>query len=136
MCQACLRLTEFCRTLFQERIDRFGVFRRSIADIEKIEFPFLDKVEVGFRAVPGQQFLDHAQLPVRIFCDPRGIFERDVEQVIGRCSDREALIVDTRWNGGGWLHDQLITFLGGDEYCQLVPRGKEPGRFGGEPLNR
>ena len=58
------------------------------------------------------------------------------EQVLGRCSDREALIVDTRWNGGGWLHDQLVTFLGGDQYCQLVPRGKEPGRFGGEPLSR
>lgn len=58
------------------------------------------------------------------------------EQVLGRCSDREALIVDTRWNGGGWLHDQLVTFLGGDEYCQLVPRDKEPGRFGGEPLTR
>lgn len=58
------------------------------------------------------------------------------EQVLGRCSDKEALIVDTRWNGGGWLHDQLVTFLGGDPYCQLVPRGKEPGRFGGEPLSR
>ena len=58
------------------------------------------------------------------------------EQVLGRCSDKEALIVDTRWNGGGWLHDQLVTFLGGDQYCQLVPRDKEPGRFGGEPLTR
>ena len=62
---------------------------------------------------------------------------RDVyEQVLARCSDKEALVVDTRWNGGGWLHDQLVTFLGGEQYCQLVPRDKEPGRFGGEPLTR
>ena len=58
------------------------------------------------------------------------------EQVLGRCSDKEALIVDTRWNGGGWLHDQLVTFLGGETYCVMVPRDKEPGRFGGEPLSR
>ena len=58
------------------------------------------------------------------------------EQVLGRCSDKEALIVDTRWNGGGWLHDQLVTFLGGDPYCTFVPRDKKPGRFGGEPVSR
>ena len=65
-----------------------------------------------------------------------GSYREVYEQVLGRCSDREALIIDTRWNGGGWLHDQLITFLGGDPYCTFVPRGKEPGRFGGEPLSR
>ena len=37
---------------------------------------------------------------------------------------------------GGWLHDQLVTFLDGDEYCTFVPRGKEPGRYGGEPSTR
>ncbi len=58
------------------------------------------------------------------------------EAVLGRNSDKEALVVDTRWNGGGWLHDQLVTFLGGDPYCTFVPRDKEPGRFGGEPLSR
>ncbi|MFK7740522.1 MAG: S41 family peptidase [Planctomycetota bacterium] len=58
------------------------------------------------------------------------------EQVLGRCSEKKALIVDTRWNGGGWLHDQLVTFLGGKQYCVMVPRDKEPGRFGGEPLSR
>ncbi len=33
-----------------------------------------------------------------------------------------AVIVDTRHNGGGWLHDDLITLLSGREYSQYVPR--------------
>lgn len=35
-----------------------------------------------------------------------------------------AVIVDTRHNGGGWLHDDLITLLTGKEYQQFVPRGQ------------
>jgi len=58
------------------------------------------------------------------------------DEALGRFSDHRALIIDTRFNGGGWLHDQLITFLGGETYCQLKPRGKEAGQLGGEPLTR
>ena len=58
------------------------------------------------------------------------------DEVLGRYADHSALIVDTRFNGGGWLHDQLVTFLGGEQYCQLVPRGKKPGQMGGEPMTR
>lgn len=58
------------------------------------------------------------------------------DEALGRFSDHKALIVDTRFNGGGWLHDQLITFLGGETYCQLKPRGKKAGQLGGEPITR
>ena len=53
------------------------------------------------------------------------------EQVLGKYSNCKALIVDTRFNGGGWLHDELCTFLSGKKYLEFVPReqkiGMEPG---------
>jgi C-terminal processing protease CtpA/Prc len=63
-------------------------------------------------------------------------FRRLFEEALGRNANKEALIVDTRFNGGGWLHDQLVVFLSGRRYADFVPRGKEPGRFGGEPFQR
>jgi C-terminal processing protease CtpA/Prc len=54
--------------------------------------------------------------------------------VLGRNYDKEALIVDTRFNGGGWLHDDLATFLNGKQYAIFSPRGHE--NYGGEPLNK
>ncbi len=43
-------------------------------------------------------------------------------EVLGRHFEKEALIVDTRFNGGGWLHDDLVTFLTGTNYVDLYPR--------------
>ena len=36
--------------------------------------------------------------------------------------NREAVIVDTRHNGGGWLHDDLATLLSGKEYQRFIPQ--------------
>ena len=52
---------------------------------------------------------------------------------LGKYRGCEALIVDTRHNGGGWLHDDLVTFLGGKEYCLFTPRGQY---IGHEPFNK
>jgi tricorn protease len=49
------------------------------------------------------------------------------EQVLGKYSNAKALIVDTRFNGGGWLHDDLVTFLGGKKYLEFVPRERKIG---------
>lgn len=46
-------------------------------------------------------------------------------EVLGRNAEKEALIVDTRFNGGGWLHDDLVTFLTGTRYVDLYPRDDE-----------
>jgi Tol biopolymer transport system component/C-terminal processing protease CtpA/Prc len=43
-------------------------------------------------------------------------------EVLGRHFDKEAIVVDTRFNGGGWLHDDLVTFLTGTNYVDLYPR--------------
>jgi tricorn protease len=50
---------------------------------------------------------------------------RDVyAEALGRQVDKKALIVDTRWNPGGHMHDELATFLSGKEYLDYVPRGQ------------
>ena len=47
--------------------------------------------------------------------------------------NRKAVIVDERHNGGGWLHDDLCTLLGGKQYQEFVPHGKV---VGADPFNK
>jgi Tol biopolymer transport system component/C-terminal processing protease CtpA/Prc len=54
--------------------------------------------------------------------------------VLGKNFDKDALIVDTRFNGGGWLHEDLSDFLSGKEYIKFSPYGFPSG--GGEPINK
>jgi Tol biopolymer transport system component/C-terminal processing protease CtpA/Prc len=51
----------------------------------------------------------------------------------GRSTDKEALIVDTRFNGGGDLTEDLIAFLSGTKLFENDPRGQDLGPI---PLNR
>lgn len=62
-----------------------------------------------------------------------GSFREFYSEVLGRNFDKEALIVDTRFNGGGWLHDDLATMLNGKKYAEFYPRGKY---YGHEPFNK
>lgn len=48
-------------------------------------------------------------------------------EILGRNVDKEALVVDTRFNGGGWLHDDLVTLLSGERYVDFAPRGRYVG---------
>ncbi|MFB6306156.1 MAG: S41 family peptidase, partial [Flavobacteriales bacterium] len=56
------------------------------------------------------------------------------EKAMGKYHDRKALVVDTRFNGGGWLHDDVVTFLNGKRYLKFLPRGQD--NLGGEPMNK
>ena len=47
--------------------------------------------------------------------------------------NRDAVIVDERHNGGGWLHDDLCTLLSGKQYQEFVPHGKVVGK---DPFNK
>ena len=51
-------------------------------------------------------------------------FRQIFSDLFGRNFDKEAVIVDTRFNGGGWLHDDLITLLDGESYFNLRARGR------------
>jgi tricorn protease len=54
-------------------------------------------------------------------------FKNVYEEALGRYHDKAALVVDTRFNGGGWLHDDLATFLNGKPYIRMEPRGQNLG---------
>lgn len=53
--------------------------------------------------------------------------------LLGKYRDKEAVVIDTRFNGGGWLHDDLATLLSGKEYQQFKPRGQY---IGSDPFNK
>jgi Tol biopolymer transport system component/C-terminal processing protease CtpA/Prc len=63
-----------------------------------------------------------------------GSYRTVYEEVLGKAATKEALIVDTRFNGGGWLHDDLVTFLSGRKYMDFSPQGVTP--TSGEPRNK
>lgn len=60
-------------------------------------------------------------------------FREVYSQLLGRYRNAEAVIIDTRYNGGGWLHDDLVTLLSGKVYQQFVPRGQF---IGNDPFNK
>ena len=60
-------------------------------------------------------------------------FREVYSKALGKYRNCEALIVDTRHNGGGWLHDDLATFLSGKAYLEFRPRGQY---IGTEPFNK
>jgi C-terminal processing protease CtpA/Prc len=60
-------------------------------------------------------------------------FRKVYADLLGKYRDKEAVIVDTRFNGGGWLHDDLATLLSGKRYVDYVPRGQY---IGSEPISK
>lgn len=56
-----------------------------------------------------------------------GSFRVVFEEALGRYNNKKGLVVDTRFNGGGWLHDDLATFLNGKTYMRMEPRGQKLG---------
>ena len=60
-------------------------------------------------------------------------FRTVYSELLGRCRNKEAVIIDTRHNGGGWLHDDLATLLSGKEYQRFTPRGQY---IGSDPYNK
>lgn len=60
-------------------------------------------------------------------------FREVYSELLGRCRNKDAVIIDTRHNGGGWLHDDLVTLLSGKEYQRFEPRGQY---IGSDPYNK
>ena len=63
-----------------------------------------------------------------------GSYRNVFDEVLGENFEKKALIVDTRFNGGGWLHDDLKTFLSGQRYLDFAPQGHR--LKDGEPMGR
>ncbi len=60
-------------------------------------------------------------------------FREVFSDLLGRDRHKEAVLVDTRHNGGGWLHEDLATLLSGKEYQRFMPRGKY---IGSDPFTK
>ena len=54
-------------------------------------------------------------------------------ELLGKYRNCEAVIIDTRHNGGGWLHDDVIALLTGKEHTRYTPRGQY---IASDPFNR
>jgi tricorn protease len=53
-----------------------------------------------------------------------GPYREIYEEVFGRHTEKEGIVLDTRFNGGGNLVEALTTFLSGERYFTMVPRGR------------
>ncbi|MDE6453081.1 MAG: peptidase S41 [Muribaculaceae bacterium] len=50
-------------------------------------------------------------------------FRRVYSDLLGRYNDREGVVVDIRWNGGGRLHEDIEVLLSGEKYLTQEIRG-------------
>ncbi|MDE6137477.1 MAG: peptidase S41, partial [Muribaculaceae bacterium] len=50
-------------------------------------------------------------------------FRRVYSDLLGRYNDREGVVVDIRWNGGGRLHEDVEVLLSGEKYLTQEIRG-------------
>ena len=62
-----------------------------------------------------------------------GPFRDIFEEIFGKSVTKEAIVLDTRFNGGGNLDEALTAFLSGKVYMRGAPRGRE---ITTEPSNR
>ena len=52
-------------------------------------------------------------------------FRKVYSDLLGKYNDREGVVVDIRWNGGGRLHEDIEVLLSGKKYFTQVIRGVE-----------
>lgn len=52
-------------------------------------------------------------------------FRKAYKDLLGRYNTREGVVIDTRWNGGGRLHEDIEVLFSGDKYFTQVVRGVE-----------
>ena len=51
-------------------------------------------------------------------------FRELYSELLGKYRNKEAIVIDTRSNGGGWLHEDLLSLLSGKKYADFAPRGE------------
>jgi C-terminal processing protease CtpA/Prc len=60
-------------------------------------------------------------------------FRETYSQLLGKYRNCDAVVVDTRWNGGGWLHNDVALLLSGKEYVRYSPQGQY---IGSDPFSQ
>lgn len=56
-------------------------------------------------------------------------YRRIYADVLGRYADREGIVIDTRWNGGGRLHEDIEVLFSGKKYLTQEIRGVKSGEM-------
>lgn len=57
-------------------------------------------------------------------------------QVLGKYNDRDGIIIDTRWNGGGRMHEDIEVLFSGKHYLTQKVRGVETARMPSRRWNK
>lgn len=52
-------------------------------------------------------------------------FRKVYSDLLGKYNDREGVVIDVRWNGGGRLHEDIEVLLSGEKYFTQEVRGTE-----------
>lgn len=52
-------------------------------------------------------------------------FRRAYSDILGKYNDREGIVIDVRWNGGGRLHEDIEVLFSGQKYFTQEIRGTE-----------
>lgn len=60
-------------------------------------------------------------------------FRQVYSDLFGKNYHKKAVVIDTRFNGGGWLHNDLAILFNGTKYVNYYPRGQH---FGHDPMNQ
>ena len=60
-------------------------------------------------------------------------FSTVYDRLLGKFRNCAAVVVDTRFNGGGWLHNDVALLLSGREYVRYTPRGRY---IGSDPFSQ
>lgn len=56
--------------------------------------------------------------------------------VLGKYNDREGIVIDTRWNGGGRMHEDIEVLFSGKQYLTQTVRGRETARMPSRRWNK
>lgn len=57
-------------------------------------------------------------------------------QVLGKHNDRDGIVIDTRWNGGGRMHEDIEVLFSGKQYLTQKVRGVETARMPSRRWNK
>lgn len=60
-------------------------------------------------------------------------FRTIYDEVLGKYRNCDAIVVDTRYNGGGWLHNDVAVLFNGKKYVDYAPRGRY---IGSDPFSQ
>ncbi|MFA6676336.1 MAG: S41 family peptidase [Bacteroidales bacterium] len=60
-------------------------------------------------------------------------FRKLYSELLGKYRHCDAVMLDIRHNGGGWLHEDIVTLMTGNLYCKFIPRGQY---IGDDPFAR